>query len=106
MAQPRIQIEKRTDDHLRIQDRKNGDDHPYNADYERDATRCALSGSVHRDQFCFRRPLSERPKSMPRLGRGHSGRGEVECGVRDDLPEVAVGILEVSRVDAPRPVVR
>src|SRR5258708_5351905 len=31
---------------------------------------------------------------------------EVEGGVPKDFPEVAVGILEVSRVDAPGPVVR
>ena len=37
---------------------------------------------------------------------GSARRGEVERGVPDDLPEVAVGILEVSGVDAPRPVVR
>ena len=38
-------------------------------------------------------------------GRGYSERGSVECGVPDDLPEVAVWVLEISRVDAPRPVV-
>jgi ankyrin repeat protein len=31
--------------------------------------------------------------------RGRSGRGEVERGIPDDLPEVAVGIVEVSRLD-------
>src|ERR1700759_42244 len=34
-----------------------------------------------------------------------SGRGEVESRVPDDLPEVAVGVLEVARINAPRPVV-
>jgi hypothetical protein len=72
------------------------------ADYERDDYDMRTVGDV----CIVTNSASGVCWSLPRLGRGHSGRGEVERGVPDDLPQVAVGILEVSRVDAPRPVVR
>src|ERR1700722_18482777 len=62
------------------------------------------SGCGDRQSFWLR--WSGFPGRCSVRGRSHSGRGEIERGVPDDLPEVAVGILEVSRVDAPGPVVR
>ena len=55
---------------------------------------------------CWFRGQLNTPGSTDHQHPGRSGRCHINRGVPDDLPKVAVGILEVSRVDAPRPLVR
>src|SRR5258708_38456785 len=80
-------------------------DHPYNADYELDDYEVRTVGDVRIVANSVSGRWSGFPSRCPVWGRSQSRRGEVERGVPDDLPEVAVGILEVSRVDAPWPLV-